>query len=294
MSNKQFLSSQGASEQTGQSARKRGPGGAVAPPGKNSRPSAGANSLAAGCLQPSLLELQNPELNGQRQEATSPPDSNTGGKSPNEAKLAFIDWLAFTFTPPLDVEPLEWINVQLREVFNLPDSLFIEAGKGWYGYKHRIDLGQYGILAYGGESQLNSYHVELNAQGCSLVHNWHKVKQWGESHSARITRSDLAHDDHEGQTVSIQKAIDWYEEGGFTGLGRKPNAQMIDDFGSGKGKTVYIGAREYGKLCRVYEKGRQLGDKLSAWVRVEVELRNKSRVIPWDVVINPGHYLAGA
>lgn len=222
------------------------------------------------------------------------PDSNTGGKSPDQSKLAFIDWLAFTFTPPSESEPLAWIRRQLVQIFNFPD-LSLEIGqKGWYGYKHRIDLGHYGLLAFGGESQRGSYHIELNAHGCGLVHDWHKVKQWGETHSARITRSDLAHDDYEGQTVSIQQAIDWYEEGGFTGSGRPPKRQLIEDFDSGDGKTFYIGARENGKLCRVYEKGREQGDKSSPWVRVEVELHNKSRVIPWDIVVNPGYFLAGA
>lgn len=42
-----------------------------------------------------------------------------------------------------------------------------------------------------------------------------------------------------------------------------------------------------------YEKGKQLGDPSSPWVRVELELRGKSRLIPWDVLTSPGIYLAG-
>jgi phage replication initiation protein len=254
-----------------------------------------ASSLEPGAVSVSSASrsIQSQSNDIQSQVSASPPYSNTGGKSLDEAKLAFIDWLAFTINPPSTVEPLAWINAQLQEVFNLPGT-WIETGKGWNGYRHRINLQDFGLLAYGGKSQLDSYHVEINGHGCALVADWEKVRQWGESHGARITRSDFAHDDHEGKTVSIQQAIDWYEEGGFVTSGRPPKRQLIDDFDSGDGKTLYIGARENGKLCRVYEKGRQLGDKLSAWVRVELELRNKSRVIPWDVVINPGHYLAGA
>ena len=47
-------------------------------------------------------------------------------------------------------------------------------------------------------------------------------------------------------------------------------------------------------MLRIYEKGKQLGDSESHWVRVEAELRNKSRLIPWDVLTRPGNYLAGA
>ena len=166
--------------------------------------------------------------------------------------------------------------------------------KGWFGYKHRFDLGGFGILAHGGESQRGSYHVEINATGCAHVQDWEKVRAWGEAHGATITRVDLAHDDIEGETVSISAAREWLEAGDFSTNGRPPNASLIDDLGSCKGKTLYIGNRQSGKLCRVYEKGRQLGYTSSSWVRVEVELRNKSRVIPWDVLANPGHYLAGA
>ena len=43
---------------------------------------------------------------------------------------------------------------------------------------------------------------------------------------------------------------------------------------------------------RIYEKGKQLGDATSLWVRAEVELKDQDRIIPWDVLINPSQYLA--
>ena len=55
-----------------------------------------------------------------------------------------------------------------------------------------------------------------------------------------------------------------------------------------------MSANGNGKMLRIYEKGKQLGDSESPWVRVEAELRNKSRVIPWDALTRPGSYLAGA
>lgn len=228
------------------------------------------------------------------QEPAIPPESNTGGKSLDQSQIAFNDWLAFTFIPPSAFDPLAWIKSQLVEVFDFPDISLDPSQRGWYGYKHRVDLGQYGLLAYGSESQRGSFHIELNAHACGLVSDWHKVKQWGETHDARITRLDLAHDDYEGHTVSIQQAIDWYEQGGFITAGRPPKRHLHHDFDSGDGKTFQVGERKNGKFCRIYEKGREQGDKSSPWVRVEVELHNKSRVIPWDAVINPGHFLAGA
>lgn len=37
-----------------------------------------------------------------------------------------------------------------------------------------------------------------------------------------------------------------------------------------------------------------LGDSASSWVGAEVELRNKGRTVPWEVVTAPDHYFAGA
>ena len=56
----------------------------------------------------------------------------------------------------------------------------------------------------------------------------------------------------------------------------------------------YLRKTENGKLMRIYEKGKQLGDATSPWVRWELELHNKSRVIPFDVLTAPGQYVAGA
>ncbi len=47
-------------------------------------------------------------------------------------------------------------------------------------------------------------------------------------------------------------------------------------------------------MCRVYEKGKQLGDPQSKWIRAEVEIHAKDRVIPWDAVTEPPRYLAGS
>jgi len=55
-----------------------------------------------------------------------------------------------------------------------------------------------------------------------------------------------------------------------------------------------VGKRKNGKLLRVYEKGKQLGDPQSKWVRWELELHNRDRIIPWDVILEPGKFVAAA
>lgn len=208
---------------------------------------------------------------------------------------AFIDWLAFTVTPPAqERNALAWIREALMLFFCVSGEKWKLTGRGWNGYQQRVNLDVYGLLAYGGKHQKGTIHVELNAHACRLIQDWNAVRLWGEMCAANITRVDLAHDDFAGDHLSIANALQWLRDGAFSGSGRPPRAQLIDDLGSNKGKTLYVGRRESGKFLRVYEKGKQLGDELSSWVRAEVELRNKSRVVPWDVLVRPGQYLAGA
>jgi hypothetical protein len=82
---------------------------------------------------------------------------------------------------------------------------------------------------------------------------------------------DIAADDHDAACVDLPGAIQAWRDGLFTLSGRPPKGRLIDDFEGGSGRTFYVGTREGGKLCRVYEKGKQLGDPQSKW-RAEVEL----------------------
>lgn len=212
------------------------------------------------------------------------------------ADVAHIDWLAFTVTPPEGQTPA-WLFQALLEF--LPIRNFTPTGKGWNGYKERHTIvgfgeGELGLLAFGGKSQRGSLHVELNAQACALIDNWPALQAWGQQFKANVTRIDLAHDDLNGETASINACLAWLRTGPFNLNGRPAKARLIDDLGSGDGKTLYVGKRANGKMLRIYEKGKQLGDRQSPWVRVEVEMRNKSRVIPWDACTRPGNYLAGA
>jgi len=165
--------------------------------------------------------------------------------------------------------------------------------RGLFGYLSSIDLGGYGVVAFGGDNQRGTVLVSINGAGCSRIANFGRVREWAESLKARITRIDLAADDHYGKTFTVRKAIKAFREGAFNLSGRPPFSRRIDDMGSGSGDTLYIGSRAGGKLCRVYEKGKQLGDKRSRWVRAEVELHAKDRVIPWDVLNDPVRFLAG-
>jgi len=135
----------------------------------------------------------------------------------------------------------------------------------------------------------------LTGTACSLVRDWSPlVRDMAELHG-RITRVDLALDDLAG-FHPISEAENAYQAGLFGVGGRLPKAHILRHLGPGAGRdgdTFYVGKRDSGKMLRVYEKGKQLGDAASAWVRYEGELHGRDRVIPWEILLLPAQYLRG-
>lgn len=230
--------------------------------------------------------------------AVSHPIPN-GKVSPN---IAHIDWLAFTLTPPKswgdsERSKLSALWPSLNRLFGIPSMQQVERVGKWNGYTTVFDLGGHGLLGIGGKRQNGTIHVSLTGSGCAHVSDWQAAQDFLEYVGARITRADLAHDDFEGKDLNMEAAVQWYQDGRFKTGGRNPAHRIEGDWldaGSPKGRTLYIGRKANGKLCCIYEKGKQLGDAASPWTRAEVRLGGKSRIIPYDVLTRPGHYLAGA
>jgi DNA relaxase NicK len=199
-----------------------------------------------------------------------------------------IDYLSFTI-PGGDVGAI----VDEAQAF-LGLSAVEDRGRGVFGYLASVDLGGYGLVAYGGEAQRGTVLVSINGEGCRRIADFGRVRSWAESLGARITRLDIAADDHDAVVLDVSGAIQAWRDDLFKVGSRAPKARCIDDFDGGDGRTLYVGTRQSGKLCRVYEKGKQLGDAKSKWTRAEVELHAKDRVIPWDAVTDPVPYLAGS
>lgn len=169
------------------------------------------------------------------------------------------------------------------------------ARRGFFGYG-RSFTSEHGsaLFAFGG--QRGTALLTIPGQGCALVRDWDALGVWlRDGLNGRITRWDGAADDFAGEH-SVDEVASHYLSGGFTVQGRWPSHRVDGDWlrPQGSGRTLYVGRRKNGKVYRAYEKGKQLGDAASPWVRHEVELHNVDRVIPWDVLWNPGKYLAGA
>jgi len=139
--------------------------------------------------------------------------------------------------------------------------------------------------------------LDLPGAGCGVVRDWLGLRSWLTSQwETTLTRVDLAVDCLFGQ-FTVEDAIDWYLTGQFQapGSGRRPRHNLVGDWlDPHYGRTFEVGRRENGKVCRVYEKGRQLGDSASPWTRFEVEVRNEDRELPFDILTDCDRYFAGA
>lgn len=243
-----------------------------------------------------------------------PPYTNRGGKEltpPTHVKFSCcVDYLTVTFrfaeyksdkieNMYADAQSwrdeyhvIELIKQNLKPI--IPHLQWMPNERGMFGYKKSIALyrdGKHsGVIAYEGNSE--TCMISLSGFGTAGV-RMHDLKRFYETlPGIKITRIDLANDDLAG-SIGIEKWKQHYQDGDFHIHGRSPSARYIDDFGSGKGKTLYIGRKENGKELCIYEKGRQLGNPESEHVRVEGRFYSGDRNLPLEMMIAPAMYLAG-
>ena len=170
-----------------------------------------------------------------------------------------------------------------------------DRARGMHGYKHSLDFDNGGAkFAFGG--QRGTALLSLPDTACALIADWDRAYLFfRDILKARISRWDGAVDDFQGH-YTVDLALEWYLTGHFGTGGNRPSMRQAGNWAEpdGCGRTLYIGKSENGKMLRVYEKGKQLGDKFSSWVRWEVQFGNRDRHIPLEVLINPGPYVAAS
>lgn len=207
---------------------------------------------------------------------------------------ALTDYLncTFPYSPSLDQSAFAF---ELADFLGEKVTPVKDRERGLHGYTHSFDLGtSSGQFAYGG--QRGTALLSLPGNTCSLVKDWKSLRGFLEGrYKARITRWDGAVDDVEG-THSVDMSVELFKNGAFGSGGRKPSCNQRGNWiePDGSGRTFYVGKRENGKMLRVYEKGMQLGIPWHPWTRWEVEMHNRDRIIPWDVLERPGDFVVGA
>ncbi len=238
-----------------------------------------------------------------------PPGSNTGGKSnlspqtvdSSEFYPVHVDYLTFTVAGFYFDHDLAKAR---RYLDRWSGGLFTIGGptKRYNGYVDCYSI----VMVDGGESPplgwvgVSTVSDPMRGRWCfclpglasSLVTDWSWLVKDMMSMRGRITRVDLALDDLQGHHP-LAECEALYDAGAFTGAGRPPAGMLHQNKSDGAGNTFEVGKRLSGKLLRCYEKGKQLGDSASPWVRYEGELHSKDRVIPWEVLLLPGQYLQG-
>lgn len=221
---------------------------------------------------------------------------------------AFVDWLNFTVhettahlfgsgTMVTDHEIVLSFSEKLEKIFGYGITAANSSGRNFY--KKSYELGdKFGLVCHGG--QRNTVLVMVSGDGLAAAKTgWEQRLYDFLKHQAiqpRITRLDLAHDDYDGSTYSVDQAKAEFEVGRFNNGGRTPDCEQRGNWyrPNGKGRTFYVGHRVNGKYARIYEKGKQLGDTESPWCRIEVEFKAVDRIIPFDALLKPGEYLAAS
>lgn len=191
-----------------------------------------------------------------------------------------------------------------------------EAGPGsFYAYKYLLtnvwgDVA--GMIELGGELTQRkggrpSLRFELTGNGCGLFEHrgdpsadhaqrWCALRAKLERVGTMLTRVDIAYDDFDGvRNLALARCM--YEVGEFdytfAGERHRPQYKAFD--ASKGGNTFYVGNSTSEKQLRVYEKGKQLGDEDSSWVRWELQMRSSTRKrITLDVLSDPMAYMRGA
>ena len=194
------------------------------------------------------------------------------------------------------------ISGVLSNVFGSDFSNITYNCKGIHFYKYGFTIGspdaKLGTVGIGGQG--NTVLVMVTGVGCQYADNYWEHNLYNflkhDAVNPKLTRIDLAHDDFEGSYSSPEIADTADSQGMFALTNKLPTVQHLGDWKrpTGAGRTLQIGKRENGKLYRGYEKGKKFGDVDSPWFRSEIEFGTAGRLLPFEMLISPTEYFAGA
>lgn len=228
-------------------------------------------------------------------------------RMPNAGQLCRVDWLNLTMcvTSVLDhpdrfsisyanqlsyrQDVIAKLSEDLQDILGFGIADKNARGRNCYEHSYNLDYSA-GTVCIGGQNE--TVMLTLNGTGCTFAKDdWESALQFYllKARNAKITRLDLCYDDLDGSTISVDWANTMDDQDGFSNGGRRPRFEQRGNWKrpDNKGRTAYIGSRKSSKYCRIYEKGKQLGDPNSQWVRCEVEYKNKHIYIPLETLVNP-------
>lgn len=193
-------------------------------------------------------------------------------QSISSENLILVDWI--TFTSKI------WSVEQLKCSMGLADQTWDLAEYGRYGYKRKEVFNGVSVLYEGrlnesGEDDMGIC-VEISGQGCRALESFGHI-EWlsflaflmAEENEFKITRLDLAYDDHIGILDKLRLKIDT-DEGNY-----RSNFRTWEIRYGNRGFSIYHGSKQSQVMIRIYDKAAERGLLDGThWIRVEIQLRD--------------------
>lgn len=181
--------------------------------------------------------------------------------------IVLYDWLSFTskyHTPEklIDALGLSHVNWTLT--------------KGARGYRDRKYFGSISVH-YNGREDMGVW-VEMSGQGCRTFETlsavgWERLFSFIQEAGLKITRLDVAYDDHTG-VLPMREIINDTQDGMYVS-----RSDYWETVLSSKGATVQIGSPQSEILIRIYDKGAERKcEPGTHWVRCEIQMRDSRAV----------------
>lgn len=219
-----------------------------------------------------------------------------------------IDYATFTFAeraihrlkpdakPFTDLEIVETVADYMLDAI-LGKTADLTPGGGMNGYRASVKAGQFMLVAGGANNDTIMVTIYGFAfASCDPGMPKRLAQLINAIPSAHLTRIDIAYDDFAREIFNPWKVEAQWNAGQFSAANspKKPKIKFDGDYlrgdPDGMGITAYIGSKPSGKYIRIYEKGRQLGDTKSQWVRAEVELSNSVYQLVPEMLTKPTSY----
>jgi DNA relaxase NicK len=195
--------------------------------------------------------------------------------------IVVYDWLSFTshtHTPD-----------ELISALGLGSAPWTTT-KGARGYQDRRYFSCISIH-YNGRADMGVW-VEMSGQGCRTFETlskvgWDNLFKFIRENNLKITRLDVAYDDHTG-VLNMRRIVEDTQSGMFIS-----KSNYWETVLSSKGSTVQIGSPQSKVLIRIYDKAAERGKPDEHWIRCEIQMRDDRAVCFTEIPLPIGMAYAG-
>lgn len=196
--------------------------------------------------------------------------------------IVIYDWLSFT------------------SKYHTPDELIAALGlshvnwtltKGARGYQDRKYFGSISVH-FNGRPDMGVW-VEMSGQGCRCFESlsavgWERLFSFIRENGLKITRLDVAYDDHTG-VLPMTEIVQDTQSGMYIS-----KSDYWETVMSSKGTTVQIGSPQSKVLIRIYDKAAERHcEPGTHWIRCEIQMRDDRAIQFTNIPLPIGQAFAG-